>query len=143
MQILSFLKEVSSVFEKCQFLVAFISFSKKITFYAKRVSFGQMSEFLSTVVECCANFEAKWHVFLSISILVQKCQFCAKKKKKFGRNVDFYIKCALLLKVIMFLQNLLIFRKMWLHVWRFIYINKDSKSDKNFSFLGFVNLYMC
>ena len=78
-----------------------------------RVSvFGQMSEFLSTVIkQCRANFEAKWQVFLSISILVQKRQFCAKKKWNFGRNVDFFIKCALLLKVIIFLQNMPIFRK--------------------------------
>ena len=112
MQILSFLKEVSSVFEKCQFLVAFISFSKKITFYAKRVSFGQMSEFLSTVVECCANFEAKWHVFLSISILVQKCQFCAKKKNEilgemltFTLSVHYYWKWLCFCKICLFLEK--------------------------------------
>ena len=39
MEILSFLKEVSFVFEKCQFLVALFSFSKKITFYAESISF--------------------------------------------------------------------------------------------------------
>ena len=33
-------------------------------------------------------------------------------KKIFGGNVGFFIKCALLLKVIMFLQNMLIFTKM-------------------------------
>ena len=111
MQILSFLKEVSSVFEKCQFLVDFISFSKKITFYAKRVSFGQMSEFLSTVVECCANFEAKWHVFLSISILVQKCQFCAKKNEILGEmltftlSVHYYWKWLCFCKICLFLEK--------------------------------------
>ena len=35
-----------------------------------------------------------------------------KKKWDFGRNVDFFIKCALLLKVIIFLQNMLIFKIM-------------------------------
>ena len=68
--------------------------------------------------------------------------FWQKKNRNFGGNVDFFIKCALLLKVIMFLQNMLIFTKMWLIVWRFIDINKVSNSDKNFNFfLGFVNLY--
>ena len=49
-----------------------------------------------------------------------QCQFGGKKMSilcqkniNFGRNVDFFIKCALLLKVIIFLQNMLIFRKMW------------------------------
>ena len=37
---------------------------------------------------------------------------CKKKKWNFGRNVDFFIKCALLLKVIIFLQNMLIFKTM-------------------------------
>ena len=71
-------------------------------------------------------------------------QFCYKnvnfvrKELKFGRNVDFFIKCGLLLKVIIFLQNVLISRKKWLLVWRFIYSDK-----KNFNFFGYVNLYMC
>ena len=38
---------------------------------------GQMSEFPSTV-------------FLSISIFVEKCQFCAKKVEILGRNVVVY-----------------------------------------------------
>ena len=49
--ILSFLKEVSSVFEKCQFLVALFSFSKKKTFLQKASLFGQMSEFPSPVIK--------------------------------------------------------------------------------------------
>ena len=71
-----------------------------------------MSEFLTTVAKSCANFEIKKQVFLSISILVQKCQFCVKNFEIFGRNVDFFIKCALLLNMLIFLQNMLIFRKM-------------------------------
>ena len=46
---------------------------------------------------------------LSISILVQKCQFCAKKNWNFGRNVDFFINCALLLKVIIFFCKICLF----------------------------------
>ena len=37
-EILTFLKEVFSVFEKCQFLVVFY-FGKKMSFYAKSVRF--------------------------------------------------------------------------------------------------------
>ena len=78
-----------------------------------------------------------------------QCQFwwknmsiLCKKNINFGRNVDFFIKCALLPKVIIFLHNMLIFRKMWVFVWRFIYINKVSNSNKNFNFLGYVNLFV-
>ena len=39
--ILSFLKEVSSVFEKCQFLVALFSFSKKNILCKKRHFLGK------------------------------------------------------------------------------------------------------
>ena len=68
--------------------------------------FGQMSEFVSTVInECRANFEAIWQVFLSMSILVQKCQYCAKKLK-FSKKCWHFIKCALPLRVIIFLQNI-------------------------------------
>ena len=59
----------------------------------KVLVFGQMSEFLSTVIKsCCANFGVKWRVFFSTSILVQKCQFWNKKKLNFVRNVDFFQK---------------------------------------------------
>ena len=50
-EILSFLKEVSSVFEKCQFLVALVSFRKKQHFMQKASVLGQMSEFPSTVIK--------------------------------------------------------------------------------------------
>ena len=50
MEILSFLKEVSSVFGKHQLLVALFSLGKKKHFMQKVLVFGQMSEFLSTVI---------------------------------------------------------------------------------------------
>ena len=57
----------------------------------KLLVFGQMSEFLSTVIKSCrANFGVKWRVFFSTSIFVQKCQFWEKKKLNFVRNVDFF-----------------------------------------------------
>ena len=91
MDIVSFLREVFSVFEKCQFLVALFPFGKKCHFMQKVLVFGQMSEFLSTVIKSCrANFGVKWRVFFSTSIFVQKCQFWEKKKLNFVRNVDFF-----------------------------------------------------
>ena len=57
----------------------------------KVLVFGQMTEFLSTVIKSCrANFGVKWRVFFSTSIFVQKCQFLEKKKLNFVRNVDFF-----------------------------------------------------
>ena len=49
--IVSFLRELLSVFEKCQFLVALFPFSKKCHFMQKVLVFGQMSEILSTVIK--------------------------------------------------------------------------------------------
>ena len=80
-----------------------------------------------------------WGKVTSVSVNINigaRMSLFYEKKLYFGRNVDFFIKCELILKVIIFLQNILIFRKMWLLVWRFIYINKVSNSDKkNFNFL--------
>ena len=56
----------------------------------KVLVFGQMSEFLSTVIKSCrANFGVKWRVFFSTSIFVQKCQFWEKNNWSSVRNVDF------------------------------------------------------
>ena len=86
-----------------------VFFWLKITFYTKALVFGQMSEFLTKVIKsCCADFEEKWQVFLSISILVKNVNFVLKKWS-FGTNVEFFIKCALLLKLIIFSENMLIF----------------------------------
>ena len=65
-----------------------------------------------------------------------------RKKLKFWEKCWLFIMCVLLLKVIIFLHNMLIFRKMWLLVWRFIYINKVSNSEKNIQFVRYVNLYV-
>ena len=83
-----------------------------MSFYAKSVSFGQRSEFLSTVIKSCrANFGVKWRVFFSTSIFVQKCQFWEKKNWISWEMLIFPNKCALLLKVNILLENMLIFRK--------------------------------
>ena len=60
---------------------------------------------------CRANFEAKWQVFLSISILVQKCQFCAKKIEILGEmltfslSVHYYWKRLSFCKICLFLEK--------------------------------------
>ena len=74
-----------------------------------------MSEFLSTVIKSCrANFGVKWRVFFSTSIFVQKCQFWAKIIEVLWEMLTFWNYCALLLKVNILLENMLIFRKLWL-----------------------------
>ena len=122
--IVSFLREVFSVFEKCQFLVALFPFGKKCHFYAKSVSF----------------WPNKWIFKYSDKIISCKHQFLCKTVNFGGKNriswemLIFSNNCALLLKVNILLENMLIFRKLWLFVWWSIYIKKLSNSDKNFNF---------
>ena len=117
-EILSFLKEVFSVFEKCQILMALFIFGKKYHFYAKVLVFGQMSEFLSTVIK---SSRAKlWgkvtSVFLNINFCA-KMSILGEKKLKFWEILTFSNNCALLVSVNILLENMLIFRKFWLLVW--------------------------
>ena len=83
-EILSFLKEVFSVFEKCQILIALFLFGKKYHFMQKVLVFGQMSEFLSTVIKSSrANLWGKvTSVFLNIN-------FCAKLSIFWKKNLKF------------------------------------------------------
>ena len=81
-EILSFLKEVSSVFEMCSFSVALFSFRKNDYLMQKVLVFVQMIEFWNTVIKsCCANFRAKGQIF-SITTLMQNCQFWASKMRE-------------------------------------------------------------
>ena len=86
-EILSFLKEVFSVFEKCQILMALFLFGKKYHFMQKVLVFGQRSEFSSTVIKSSLSklWDKVTSVFLSTSIFVQNCQFFGKKKRNFVR----------------------------------------------------------
>ena len=82
-EILSFLKEVFSVFEKCQILMALFLFGKKYHFMQKVLVFGQRSEFLSTVIK---SSRAKlWgkvtSVFLNINFCAKMSIFWEKKLK--------------------------------------------------------------
>ena len=90
-----------------------------MSFYAKSVSFWPN--------EWIFKYSDKIMFFLT-SIFVQKCQFW-EKKLNFVRNLIFSNNCALLLKVNILLENMLIFRKLWLFVWLSIYIKKLSISE--------------
>ena len=83
MEILSFLREVFSVFEKCQILVALFLFGKKYHFMQKVLVFGQMSEFLSTVIK--SSLAKLWgkvtSVFLNINFCAKMSIFGEKKLK--------------------------------------------------------------
>ena len=90
-EILSFLKEVFSVFEKCQILMALFLFGKKYHFMQKVLVFGQRSEFLSTVIK---SSRAKlWgkvtSVFLNINFCA-KLSIFGKKNWNIVRNFDFF-----------------------------------------------------
>ena len=116
-EILSFLKEVFSVFEKCQIFMALFLFGKKYNFMLKVLVFGQRSEFLSTEIK---SSRAKlWgkvtSVFLNINICA-KCQFFGKKIEILWEILTFSNYCALLVSVNILLENMLIFRKFWLCV---------------------------
>ena len=74
-----------------------------------------------------------WGKVTSVSVNINfggKMSILCKTNGNFGRNVDFFIKCALLLKVIIFLQNMLIFKTMCQNL------------KKKFNFLGYVNLFV-
>ena len=82
-EILSFLKEVFSVFEKCQILMALFLFVKKYHFMQKVFVFGQMSEFLGTVIK--SSHAKLWGKVTSevTSIFCAKLSIFWEKKLKF------------------------------------------------------------
>ena len=86
-EILSFLKKVFSVFEKCQILMALFLFGKKYHFMQKVLVLGQRSEFLSTVIKSSraklwgkSNECFSQHQFLckTVNFLGKKIEFCGK-----------------------------------------------------------------
>ena len=74
-------------------------------------------------------------MFFSTSIFVQNCQFFGKKNEILWEILTFSNNCALLVSVNILLENMLIFRKLWLFVWMSIYINKLSNLIKTSIFL--------
>ena len=110
-EILSFLKEISSVFESVNFWWRCILLVKKKTnFYAKIVSFWA-NEWIyksSDKIMSCKLGGKITSVSVNMNFGAKMSILC-EKNWNFGGNVDFFIKCALLLKVIIFLQNVLIF----------------------------------
>ena len=95
-EILSFLKEVFSVFEKCQILMALFLFGKKYHFMQKVLVFGQRSEFLSTVIKSSrANLWGKvTSVFLNINFCAKLSIFGGKKIKILWEILTFSNNCC-------------------------------------------------
>ena len=116
MDIVSFLREVFSVFWKVSVLVALFPFGKKCHFMQKVLVFGQMTEFLSTVIKSCrANFGVKWKsVFLNIN-------FCAK--------------IAILEKKLNFCEKCWFFKTSVHYYWKWISYWKTCSFSENFDFL--------
>ena len=89
--IVSFLREVFSVFEKCQFLVALFPFGKKCHFYVKSISFWP-NEWIfkySDKIMSRKLWSKVTSVFLNINFCA-KLSILGKKKLNFVRNVDFF-----------------------------------------------------
>ena len=125
--IVSFLREVFSVFEKCQFLVALFPFGKKCHFYAKSVS-SWPNEWIfkySDKIMSCKLWSKVTSVFLNINFCA-KMSILEKKNWISWEMLIFSNNCALLLKVNILLENMLIFRKLWLFVWLSIYIKRSA-----------------
>ena len=112
-------------------------------FMQKVLVFGQMIEFLCTVIKSCwANFGVKGQVFFSISNMVQECQFWAKNKKKKMKS------CGEVLTV----SSIVHYYWQWLPLWKTCLflengtfcLKKVLNSDKKLQFfLGDINLYLC
>ena len=88
----------------------------------------------------------KWQVFLSISIFFQKCQFCVKKKKwNFRKNVEFSIKCPLLLKLIIFFvkkKKCLFLEKSDILCESLYTLTNCLILVKNYNFFGYVSIFI-
>ena len=88
--------------------------------------------------------------FCQYQFWCKNVNFVQKKKNwNFGRNVDFFIKCALLLKVIIFLQDIPIFRKMWqifyakcVRFWANEWISKYSDKIMSSKLWGKVTMFL-
>ena len=104
-EILSFLKEVFSVFEKCQILIALFLFGKKYHFMQKVLVFGQMSEFLSTLIK---SSRAKlWGKVTSVFLNIN---FCAKLSI-LGKKIEIREKCW-------FFQTIVHYYWKWTSYWK-------------------------
>ena len=96
-EILSFLKEVFSVFEKCQILMALFLFGKNYHFMQKVLVFGQRSEFLSTVIK---SSRAKlWGKVTSVFLNIN---FCAKLSILGGKKLKFCEKFWLFQTIVLY-----------------------------------------
>ena len=107
-----------------------------MSFYAKSVSFWP-NEWIfkySDKIMSCKLWSKVTSVFLNINFCA-KMSILGKKNWISWEMMIFSNNCALLLKVNILLENMLIFRKLWLFVWLSIYIKKLSNSDKTLIFL--------
>ena len=79
------------------------------------------------------NFGVK--CFSQHQFFVQNCQFFGEKIEILWEILTFSNNCALLVSVNILLENMLIFRKLWLFVWMSIYIKNLSNLIKTSIFL--------
>ena len=88
-----------------------------------------------------------WGKITSVSVNINfgaKMSILCEKNWNFGRNVDFFIKFALLLKVISFCKMCLFLeKKTFLCEGLYTLTKCQILIKKNFNFFGYVNSYMC
>ena len=154
--IVSFLREVFSVFEKCQFLVALFPFGKKCHFYAKSVSFWPnkwIFKYSDKIISCKHQFLCKTVNFGKKKIeFREKCWFFQTivhyywkwtsywKTCLFSENCDFLCdclyksrNCRILIKTLIFLRKCL-----FVHVSIFIkvfYLLENCYFDSKYHFI--------
>ena len=108
-----------------------------MSFYAKSVSFWP-NEWIfkySDKIMPCKLWSKVTRVFLNINFCAKLSIFGKKKNWISLEMLIFSNNCALLLKANILLENMLIFRKLWLFVWLSIYIKKLSNLIKTSIFL--------
>ena len=142
-EILSFLKEVFSVFEKCQILIALFLFGKKYHFMQKVLVFGQSNECFSQHQFLCktVNFLGKkieilWEI-LTFSNNCSECEYLIGKHAYFQKILTFCVivyihqETRILIKTLIFLRKCL-FVHVLIFIRVFLFLENcyfDSKYD--------------
>ena len=126
-------EKINNLFWKCKFF-GYVSFTGKSENLVETAQSFWANEWISKYsdkIMLCKLWGKVTSVSININFGRKMSILCKKKIEILGEMLTFLMKCALLLKVIIFLQNMLIFKTMCQNL-----ITK-------FNFLGYVNLFMC
>ena len=128
---------LSTVIKSCR-----ANFGVKWRVFFSTSIFVQKCQFWKKKIEVLWEMLTFWNycalllkVFFSTSIFVPKLSILGEKNWNFVRNFDFFKQVLQEGSVNILLENMLIFRKFWLFVWKSIYIKKLSNLIKTSIFL--------